>query len=462
MHTQRANRLQDAFFGLVHGHRLVYNTCWEDPRLDRRLLELGGGARVLVITSAGDNALDYLLDGPERVDCVDVNFRQNALLELKRALFLRGTFEELFEFFGQGGGPGCAGIYKRIRGALPAYASGFWDKNIGYFKAGKLSRSFYYHGASGVVAFVFSKLMAAVKPRLRREIPRLLAAGSAEEQRRIFAGIEPVFWDRVSRWLVGRPATMAMLGVPRPQIGLIRDTHPGGLEGFVRDKVRRVFTEAPIWENYFWRVYLTGRYTRECCPEYLREANFAIIRDRLGVLATHTDTVTGLLRRSGGTYTHFVLLDHQDWLAHNDPDALAEEWERLFAAAAPGARILMVATSQHIESARVLIPLVITFLAPFIVWFCRKDINRRESVSFVAAALAFVSVLTMRGLLGLGRGTSIFDGKVIDGILDGSARAVREEGGAAVARAQTGRLQDYLAAAVALGLLIFVAVWFVK
>jgi multicomponent Na+:H+ antiporter subunit D len=68
----------------------------------------------------------------------------------------------------------------------------------------------------------------------------------------------------------------------------------------------------------------------------------------------------------------------------------------------------------------------------------------------------------LRGLLGLGHATNVFDGKVIDGVLDGSARIVREDGGATVARAETGRLQDYLAAAVALGLLIFVIVWFVK
>ena len=66
----------------------------------------------------------------------------------------------------------------------------------------------------------------------------------------------------------------------------------------------------------------------------------------------------------------------------------------------------------------------------------------------------------LRGLLAAGRGTSLFDGKGIDGVIDGSARGVREGGGATVARAQTGRIQDYLAAAVALGLLLFAAVWF--
>ena len=36
-----------------------------------------------MITSAGCNALDYLLDEPRQVHAVDVNPKQNALLELK-------------------------------------------------------------------------------------------------------------------------------------------------------------------------------------------------------------------------------------------------------------------------------------------------------------------------------------------------------------------------------------------
>ena len=55
----------------------------------------------------------------------------------------------------------------------------------------------------------------------------------------------------------------------------------------------------------------------------------------------------------------------------------------------------MAAAVPTIESARVLIPLAITFLAPFALWFWRGDPNRREGVSFVAAALAFLSVLSL-------------------------------------------------------------------
>lgn len=54
-------------FRFVHGNNLVYNTCWEDPRLDRKALELTSQDRVLVITSAGCNALDYAMAGAGHV-----------------------------------------------------------------------------------------------------------------------------------------------------------------------------------------------------------------------------------------------------------------------------------------------------------------------------------------------------------------------------------------------------------
>ena len=89
-------------FEFVHQNHLVYNTCWEDPRLDRQALQLGSDDHVLVITSAGGNALDYLLDAPARVSAVDLNPRQNALLELKVAGIRALDFTTFFELFGLG------------------------------------------------------------------------------------------------------------------------------------------------------------------------------------------------------------------------------------------------------------------------------------------------------------------------------------------------------------------------
>lgn len=48
-----------------------------------------------------------------------------------------------------------------------------------------------------------------------------------------------------------------------------------------------------------------------------------------------------------------------------------------------------------IESAQVLLPVAITLVAPFFIWLCRNDQNRREGVSFAAGGLTFLSVLSL-------------------------------------------------------------------
>src|SRR5215471_16092706 len=95
-------RINNRLFKAVHGRNLVYNTCWEDPALDRVALDLGPADRVLVITSAGCNALDYLLAGAGEVNAVDVNPFQHALLELKTRAARRLDWPSFFELFGRG------------------------------------------------------------------------------------------------------------------------------------------------------------------------------------------------------------------------------------------------------------------------------------------------------------------------------------------------------------------------
>ncbi|MDX1973722.1 MAG: DUF3419 family protein, partial [Candidatus Sumerlaeia bacterium] len=89
-------------FSYVHGNNLVYNCCWEDPRLDRVALEITPQDTILVITSAGCNALDYALLGPAKVNAVDMNRRQNALLDLKIAAIKELEFDDFFRMFGDG------------------------------------------------------------------------------------------------------------------------------------------------------------------------------------------------------------------------------------------------------------------------------------------------------------------------------------------------------------------------
>jgi S-adenosylmethionine-diacylglycerol 3-amino-3-carboxypropyl transferase len=114
------------------------------------------------------------------------------------------------------------------------------------------------------------------------------------------------------------------------------------VSGFIRSAVQYVFRQLPLADNYFWHVYMTGRYRRDCCPEYLKQENFERLKAGLvDCIEPHTTTVTEFLRVHDGPITRFVLLDHMDWMSSYHPAALVEEWEAIRARAAPGARILM-------------------------------------------------------------------------------------------------------------------------
>ncbi len=327
-------------FKTVHGNNLVYNTCWEDPRLDRVALDLTPDDDVLVITSAGCNALDYTLVGPNHVYAVDMNPRQNALLELKKAAIRELEFDDFFRMFGEGCYPGVQNVYQpKLRPHLSERSRAFWDKRIRWFDNPK--RSFYFRGTSGSFARMMNVYIDKVI-KVRPQIERMLNAQSMEEQHAVYYDeLYDKFWTGLVKFTMNRDTTMSMLGVPKAQRRQIEDHYPGGLVKYIQDCVEGVFVKLPIKDNYFWRVYMNGSYTRECCPEYLREENFNRLKQgQLDRLTTHTDSVQGFLEKFDGTISRFILLDHMDWLSDHFFPYLEAEWQAIIDKARPDARIL--------------------------------------------------------------------------------------------------------------------------
>ena len=109
-----ANILYDIFFKLTHSNKLIYNTCWEDPRADRAMLQIDSNSQMAVITSAGCNVLDYLLDDPAKIHAIDLNLRQNALLELKMAAIATLEHADFFQLFGHGQHPKIDTLYHSV------------------------------------------------------------------------------------------------------------------------------------------------------------------------------------------------------------------------------------------------------------------------------------------------------------------------------------------------------------
>ncbi len=339
-------------FSVVHQKNLVYNTCWEDPRLDREALKLSHGDSVLVITSAGCNALDYAIESPKEVFAVDMNPLQNALLELKIAAIRSLDFEDFFQVFGVGHHPRWKELYHdHIRQHLISDYQREWDRRIDFFDGSTRRKSFYFRGTSGLFAWMVNGYLRRPSG-LKEAIAEILEAESVELQHEIYnaRNVNQLLWSKPLRWALQRDTTMAMLGVPRSQRNQIDRCYPGGIGRFIQDRIEAVFTAIPLRDNYFWRVYLMGSYSPTCCPEYLKRHNFEKLRGGLvDRVSTHTNTVEAFLSKHPGRVSRFVLLDHMDWLYDRYPELLAAEWQSILNRATPDARVLWRSAALDVD-----------------------------------------------------------------------------------------------------------------
>ena len=361
----------------MHRKNLVYNQCWEDPRLDRQALKLNSESTVLCITSAGCNILDYLLDGPKHVFAVDMNPRQNHLLELKLAGIRKLSFETFFDLFGRGRVMRVREIYAtHLRPELTVEARAYWDKKIRYFSGEGWRSSFYFHGTSGTFARLINSYINYRDPKLREGLQRMLDVQCAQEQANIYAQhVRQRFWKGALNWFLNRTAVHCMLGVPKAQRTVLEQRYNGRIGNFIQERVDHVFSKMSFSDNYFWRVYLTGSYTKECCPEYLKEKNFHKLKAGLvDRVSLHSMSIESFLksREKTSPISHFVLLDHMDWLAHRRKADLEREWQAIVDGSnTKGARIIWRSAAQEVD-----------FVDPISVKLCSKSVYLSELLTY--------------------------------------------------------------------------------
>jgi len=322
-------------FDLLRKNFLVYNTSWEDPAIDRKLLSLDEDSRIVMLSSAGDNALCYLLDRPGIIHCVDSNPRQNALLELKKLCFKELEFEDLFQLFGRGFYTESLKydleyLLQHLHQPYRAY----WKKHLKLFSPSGRG-SFYFRATTGWFAWILNRYID--HKNLRNRVNRLLEADSLNRQKEIYQYIEPVLFNGSFIKVIERSGMMRLLGVPENQVNLLPGT---SLTGYLKKVLNHVFTRMPIGDNYFWRVYLEGNYTKSCCPDYLKQENFEVIKEQIHKIKTYNTGLHQFLINHSETNTHFVLLDHMDWYRSREENLLDELWRQILANAVPGSKIL--------------------------------------------------------------------------------------------------------------------------
>lgn len=332
---------KDLVFKNIHGNKLIYNCCWEDPACDRELLQLDESSEILMITSAGCNALDYLLNNPKSITCLDLNYRQNALLDLKIALFKNGDYDLLWSFFGLGRYDRPRAVYnEKLRNHLTSEKSQrFWDAHIKYFSGKGLRKSFYFRGGSGLLAWLAGVYFSA-KPALKRDIHRLFSSDNGIERTDLYPKIETTLFNSYLIKTFNNSAVLSLAGVPSGQHQLLSRDEGTGTVSYLQKCFRKTFTNTTAAENYFYKLYFYGEYESDCCPNYLKKENFETLEERVDKISFETIGISQHLENTSRTYSHFILLDHMDWLAENDREELRREWNLIIQRSKVKSRVL--------------------------------------------------------------------------------------------------------------------------
>ncbi|KAG0241664.1 hypothetical protein B0O80DRAFT_449974 [Mortierella sp. GBAus27b] len=307
----------------------IYAFTWEDPRIDLEVLNLQKDDVMFVITSAGDNALEYALHGqPSRIHCVDMNPCQNHLLELKLAAIQNLPYSEFWQMFGEGRHADFRRILiDQLSPTLSSPALQFWYKNRSTF-----DDCFYETGYSGLALRLF-KWLVRIKG-LSKTVQEITTTDDIRVQEQLWENVVkpatlPVW---LVEWVLSHPAFLwNALGVPINQMKLILDE--GNAVQYIYDTLDSIMTRS-LFKNdqYFYNLVVNRKYTHESCPSYLTEAGFQTLKEQKATesMLLHTKSIIQVLNSlADGELTKAVLMDHMDWFDPKDAEEEIKEVARV-------------------------------------------------------------------------------------------------------------------------------------
>lgn len=337
-------------FMLIYRNCMIYNQCQEDPILDKIALNLKNTDSMLVITSAGCNILDYLLDDVRKIYAIDSNWRQNALLELKIAMIKHLDYETFFSFFGKGSISQPDTIYRKyVRNDLSLVSQSYWDKNIHQFDSS--NSGFYFSTAAGNYAKLFNWIFRVILKK-GNLINFLANANSLEEQIELYSKLHSFIYSKPMKYIWSNPFVLMLLGVPPQQFNLVKKYY-GNVPTYFNKTLNYVMTNTFIkTDNYFWYLYLMKEYTKENCPAYLKEANFLKLKEMNlhEKISIYSSSVTDFLKSQIVKIDKFVLLDSMDWMSHYSQRLILEEqWNYIFKRASENSKIIWRSVGTDVD-----------------------------------------------------------------------------------------------------------------
>ena len=169
----------DSAFATIPLDQVRYSLVWEDSRTLYAGLAITPTDHVLVITSAGCNALNALLAGPRQVTAIDLNPVQNALLRLKCHLIAYHGPGALRGLMGFDGPAAVARTWRRVSATLPVELAAYWAPFFGAHPAGLLT--------AGRLEGYVTGFVPTLPPATQAALRHLLAFDNVAAQQAFFA-----------------------------------------------------------------------------------------------------------------------------------------------------------------------------------------------------------------------------------------------------------------------------------
>lgn len=275
----RARRMRRTELPGARADRLFFAQVREDPRLEIEALAPLSDARVVVVSSGGCTALSLLAAGAGHVTAVDLNSTQNHLVELKAAALRWLTMPEVMSFFGVARGTPERRVrtYRTIRPLLTPRAADYWDTHEDVLGRGAL--------VCGITEQFIAAVVKVVKAFIhgRRNIERLLALQSLEEQREFF----DQKWN-TRRWKLLFPLLLNRWTFKRTyEPEFFEEVENPSFAAHFRALLEHALCDVPVRNNYFLHQMLLGTYptqVAEGVPPYLDRTLREIMRIRLDCL----------------------------------------------------------------------------------------------------------------------------------------------------------------------------------
>ena len=307
--------------------------------MDRRLLNIQKDDVILAITSAGDNIMDMLLDGPRRIHAVDLNPSQGHLLELKTAAYSSLSYTDTWKILANGQHESFRDLLiHKLSPHMSSQATQFWLNHAHVFTS--RGPGLYETGGSGFAIRVVRRICRLTG--LTTKVRTMCSVETLNEQRELWLPVRRILMSRPLHWcLISTPWwAWKAAGVPATQRQMIVDDFHAQQSQQSPSRKRQTpaqkSTQAgeAIWhylsatfdpvirstllsrENYFYHLCLMGRYSRKCHPRYLGVKSFAKL-SRPGAfdgLRIHTDEIMEVIARiTPGGLSVAVLMDSMDW-----------------------------------------------------------------------------------------------------------------------------------------------------